>query len=467
MKAILSKRDLLWGFAAQGLSIGLWLVMLPVVLRYLPPPQVALWLVFITVASLAQLLELGFQPTLSRNVSYVYAGAQRLLSSGIQTVVTGPVSKNLLGQLLAASRLIYRAMAVLATLVLWIGGSAYVTSVMPDGQSKQGALWAWLCFSSGYIINFYYGYLNAFLQGRGDMLLSNKVVVVSRVVQLLAGMVLVICGFGLLGLAIASLMSSAVSRVMAHRFVFSGECKYLATCDAPRSQVLSLVKVLWHNAGRYGLVMVGAFLITRANILIASSRIGLVEAANFTLALQILIILQTVATLPFNLTLPRLNLLRAQGDKKGMRSIFGVTLVSALGIFGLASLAFVTAGEPTLMIIGSANALPRASILLLLSFVMLLELNHGICANLITTHNQVPFVKAAVLTGLGITLCAWIIAPKFGILGMITTMAAWQLSYNNWKWPLEASRVLGVSFDQLIIEGLIELKHRLSRTGVQ
>src|SRR3990167_832985 len=114
MNTMLSRRDLYWGYAAQVLNIGLGLIMLPVIVRHMSTAEVGLWFVFITLISFAQLLELGFQPTISRNVAYIYAGAQKLSAFGLQENGNGNLNIPLLANLVAASRFIYRWIALLA-----------------------------------------------------------------------------------------------------------------------------------------------------------------------------------------------------------------------------------------------------------------------------------------------------------------------------------------------------------------
>ena len=65
-KHALTWSNLSWGFLAQGLNIGTGLLLLPMILRYLKPDEIGLWFVFMSLAGLAQLLELGFQPTIAQ-----------------------------------------------------------------------------------------------------------------------------------------------------------------------------------------------------------------------------------------------------------------------------------------------------------------------------------------------------------------------------------------------------------------
>lgn len=457
---MLTRRDFFWGYAAQILNVGLGLIMLPAIVRYMSPEEVGLWFVFITLAGLAQLLELGFQPTLARNISYVYAGAQKLNRFGLHEDENGPLNTMLLGDLVAASQYIYRRIAILAALVLLTGGSLYIFSILPKDQNNLRIFAGWIAFVMGNIINFYYGYLNALLQGRGDVTAANKVIIASRCVQVLAGVLMVATGFGLLGLGFANLLSTIVSRIMARKYVFSPNHPELNNLSVDAKRLKNLVKIIWYNASRFGIVLVGAFLIWRANILIASSYLGLVDAASYGLAIQIFILLNTIAMVPFNLSLPKLNMLRVKGTTSQVYQTFSSLLVVALLIYTFISLVMLFYGNLMLNFIGSSTKLPSEPILLGMVIIFFLEINHGTCANFITTGNQIPFTNSAIITGFFVVVGSIVLAPIYGIAGLIMSQGVFQLVYNNWKWPKEVGHIFRITYIRVIIDGFVFLKRR-------
>ncbi len=302
-------------------------------------------------------------------------------------------------------------------------------------------------------MNFYFGYVNAFLFGRGDASQANKVTVASKGIQILIGIILLKSGYGLIGLALSGLIATGLSRLLGVSYLAWHKVMPLGEENKTRD-VQDLRKVLWHNASRYGLVILGAFMVSRATTFVATSRIGLVEASSFNLALQILLVLQSVASAPFNTVMPKLNAMRTHGMIEQMQLLFSRVLIGSIVLLVSTIIVLCTAGPIILKLIGSKISLPPRTQLILMGTVILLELNHGICANLITVNNQVPFVRAALLTGFGITVTAWYVVPKFGVLGIILTMLVWQICYNNWKWPIEASRMLKTTYRSLFLIAL-------------
>jgi O-antigen/teichoic acid export membrane protein len=454
---MLSRKELFWGYSAQVLNIGTGLIILPVILHFLPPNEVGLWFVFLTLAGVSQLLEMGFQPTIARNVAYIYAGAQTLTSHGLQAGASGPINFELLATLQAASRLIYLRIALAAGFLLLTAGSAYIYSLLSAQDPWRMVITAWVIYAAGAILGFYFGYIGGLLTGRGDQNQANQVIVVTRLVQLAGSMLFLLIGWGLTGLAVAALLSTAISRVLAHRLLIGAEGPRPERKTVTRSDRNDMVAVLWHNASRYGTVLIGAFLIGRANILIASSNLGLAESASYALAVQLLIVLQGVASVPFNLSVPRLNSLRATADKVGLYQCFSRAISVSLAVSAIGALLFIFLGPELLAAIGSRTRLPSFVLLALMALSCALEINHGNCGNFLATSNTISFVRPAVVTGLLIVIVSVSAVDAYGITALVLSNLVCQLAYNNWKWPLEAARIFDVGFFRVVRDGTNEI----------
>ena len=79
-------KDVIWNFIATFLQLGTGVILMPFILHYFPSETFAIWTIFSTIIALTTLLDLGFNQSFARNISYVISGAQRLKKSGFQTV---------------------------------------------------------------------------------------------------------------------------------------------------------------------------------------------------------------------------------------------------------------------------------------------------------------------------------------------------------------------------------------------
>jgi len=74
----IDKRDVLWSYASMFLLVGSGIILLPFMLNKMPSDTIGMWQIFQTITALVLLLDFGFRPSFSRNVSYIFSGVQML-----------------------------------------------------------------------------------------------------------------------------------------------------------------------------------------------------------------------------------------------------------------------------------------------------------------------------------------------------------------------------------------------------
>jgi O-antigen/teichoic acid export membrane protein len=438
MFKILFKREIIWGYFAQSLNIGAGLLLLPIILHELNNAQVGLWFVFITISSLGQLIEFGLQPTISRNVTYIYSGVNYLVKSGL-----APINKNdqfkvdyrLLGNLLSTAKSLYKKTASIAALIFFLPATYYINSLL-DANSEFELI-SWILYSSGILISLYGGYYSSFLIGRGDITLSNKVVVLNKLIFISLSSIALVNGFGLIGIGLASIVSNWIGFNYLRRYFFSEKnAKYSYCAKTSYEEVKEIKKILWHNASKLGYVQVGAFLIQKSNILLASSVLGLADAAGYGMTLSILTALSSIAISIFQINLPKFNRLQVNNDKNTLKKLYIEYLFISIIIFTTGLITLILFGKNFLTLINSSTKLISNPQILVLGLIILLELNHSIAAIYLTTKNYIPFVAAALISGSSVVVLAYITMPYLGLWALIIAQGVVQIFYNNWKWPL-------------------------------
>lgn len=455
-----SSSDILWGYIAQVFNLGAGLLLLPFILIWLSKEQVGLWFVFLTLGSLAQLLELGFQPTLARNTAYIFSGAKNIKSYGIPARDQGDreIDLQLLSSLLFTARRIYALVALLGIVVIVFGGGVYIATLIKDSPVQKLVLLAWFLFSAGYIVNFYFGYVNAMLQGKGNVTQANKVVVISRVFYLLVSVITISMGYGLLGLGVATLFAALVGRLIA--LYYLNRDKVVTEASQISSNKINMFPVLWPNAKKLGVVFIGAFLIQRFSVLIASSYLGLEVAASYGMSMIILNTLLMVSSTVCQVQVPLLSSLQSERNKDELKRVMGEIYIISWFVF-CAGIAFVFfAGDFFLNLVGSEIKLLPGYLILMLGFVLFLELTHSVSATYLTTTNNIPFLSAALWSGLLVALGGFVLVGPMGVFGLILAQGIVQLAYNNWKWPMAALKNMNDSMVNVLYSGLLRIKSR-------
>jgi O-antigen/teichoic acid export membrane protein len=456
MEIKINNKDVIWSYFSQIFQFGAGLFLLPVILRKLPSEHLAIWYVFLSITSLVNLLDFGFQQTIMRNVSYIFSGAQKLLKFGIDDEASEEVNYELLLSLIKSAKKIYRTIAIIAFILLIIFGTWYIYDITTELAAQKDILIAWVIYVFSAVLNFYFYYYTPLLLGRGQIKESNKTIVFSKLFYIGFSFIGLSLNYGLIAVSIGNLLGSFVNRILSYNYFYDEDLKINLNCVSDFSNDKSIFNIIWANSYRFGLVSLGGFLILRSNTLLTSKFLDLKIVAQYGLSLQLLNILARSSKVLFNTFLPKFNQLRVKNKITKLKKYFGTSLLIGWGTYFLGVIIIYFLGNDILNLIGSETSLLSEFYLLFLSLILFLEFNHSIFATFITTQNEVPFVKASLFSGFGIVISSFIILKytEYGILGILVAQFFIQLSYNNWKWPYKVLKDLESNYKELLIFGI-------------
>jgi O-antigen/teichoic acid export membrane protein len=444
----------IWAYLSNFSAIGSAILLLPAVLWSLSREQAAVWLLFAPLASMALVVDQALDPTATRYITYAFAGVPRLPRYGeLPADATGVIAPSALAAAVGSARRIYGFAAVGHVITLGVIGSLFLHMVVPGGPDHREVLIAWGLFSAGQIVGTRFGYLNAALQGAGRVACSYQASAATRLAMLFGGIAGVLLTRSVVSLGAANLAAALVGRAVAYWHV-----RRVATLRfTSEGGSEDVTRELFRGSLRLGLAQIGAFMILKANLLIASSSLGLLTAGRYALSMQALDAVTLIAMIPLQYRLPALVGLRARGDVEGFRRSTGAAFVASLSTFlGLAT-ALVVWGPSLLVLVGSKSTFVVVPLFAMMALVTALEMNHAFFGTLLVADNEVPFVKAALGSGLAIVTLSSVLLYGFngGLWALVLAQFCVQLAYNNWKWPQEACRRFGVRYIDWIRIGIL------------
>ncbi|WP_155682311.1 O-unit flippase-like protein [Aliivibrio fischeri] len=430
------KKDVIWGYLAQFLNIGSGLILIPVALRYLDSEDMGLWYLFLTMLGLAQLLEFGFQPTISRMTSYVYAGANELYAEGIP-----PKDKNIDYQLLydlqQASKKLYKIVALLVLILLFFIGTVYLNTFESFGNDQK---LAWFLFLFSNVINFYFTYFNGLLIGRGDQKELYRIMTISKLIMLFVSSLLLFLNYGLVSMSVGVCFSIFYSRYMLNKVYYLKHQKMKFNFNLKKDYI----KVLWLASYKLGITGLGAFLIQRSSFFIVSSYFGLSTTAKYGVTFQVISVLSSLSSVLFYLNLPRFNTLQSNGDKKTLKKEVPKQIKLSLLLYTIGGAIIIFFGFDLLSFISNGMTLLDTNIIILMLIIAMLEMNHSLWAQYLTTLNIIPFAKVSIVVGIITVIASLILVnySEYGLIGLVICQGLIQLSFSNWYWPLIAYKDL-------------------------
>lgn len=441
----IGKKDVLWNYAAAFLQIAAQVILLPFILKNYPRETIAVWTIFSTVMTLTDLLDFGFNPCFTRNVAYIFSGAKRLKPSGYDAVAeNAEIDYGLLKGLIQAMRYFYSRMAVVLFLLLATAGTCYLNTILRTYTSGHAEVYISgiiLCIVN--IYSFYTFYYDSLLQGKGLIKRSKQIVIVAQFVYIIAGIVLVSLGFGLIAIVSAQALSVIIRRVLSRLAFFAPEMKENLRRAVAGSKK-DILKAVYPNALKFGLTGLAAFLVNKSALIVGSLFLPLDVIASYGITVQIIGVTSAIAGVYYATYFPKITQYRLRNDLAEIKKIYTKSCFILLGVYIFFGSCLLFFGNWGLNLIGSKTPLLPAACVVTALIISLLEKKHGIAGSVLSTKNEVPFFKAAMVSGV-LTLLLLFSFLKFthmGIWGMILAPGIAQGLYQNWKWPLEVFREL-------------------------
>ena len=443
----ITRLDAGWNMAATVLRIASGVIVLPLVIRLLPPEEVGLWSIFLSVGALGYLLDFGFGQTFTRNTAYVFSGVEELKPEGYVSVREGSaVNYALLGGLIAAMRSFYRRMALGLLILLLSGGTLYLRAVLRDYQGDHATIYmAWVLY--GFLVSYQLMtlYYDALLMGRGYVRRMKQVVILAQLAQIVVVSIALLSGLGLLSMVLGQIVSVVLNRILAHLVFF--DVPLQRSLQGKALPVSHILPVITTNAVKVGITSLGAFLVNRSAVFIGSLYLPLSAIGSFGITKQMTDLLAGVSLIWFSTFYPNMIALRVRDDFLSMKRLYIKSRIFFIGFFALGSCVLLLLGNPVLVLLGGHTLFLDMPLFVLLLLVVFLENQHAMAGGVLLTENKVPYFRAAIVSGLmtlGL-LFVFLEWTTLGLAGMILAPGFSQAVYQNWKWPLQVKRELKIS----------------------
>lgn len=442
-----SRRATFWAYLAQLGGLPLSALLLPLVLWRFSLEQLALWYLIQSLGLLASMAEGSLEPGLTRYLSYARSGLRVLPAHGeAPGVGQGPADAEGMRELAGAARWLYGRLSWINLIVFGcVGGWVLVWLGAPLGDAPQ-ILAAWGLFCAGQFVTCRGFAAIALLQGSGHADLAFRALAIQRVAFGLAALIGLAAAPRLEMLGLAQIVGAVLGFCPA---LYQARQRLPAASMRPTRERL---RALLQGGLALWLSRLGGYLVLRANLPIVSASLGLQAAGRLALAMQLLDAISQLAQAPLLARLPQLYALHVQANRQAFIAGVGRVLLVGWLSYGGAALLLAVFGEGLLSGLGKPGVLLGTSLLALMLVAGGLELNHSMSATLLMVENRVPFVPAALLSGLAIVLLSVIVLTQTGadLTAAIVIPMVVQAAYNNWRWPLEMLRAFRTRYSELM-----------------
>ncbi len=443
----IGKRDLIWATLATLFRIGSGVLLFPLVLNMLPSETVGVWTIFTSVAMITGIMDLGFSPSFARNVAYIFSGVRSLKRDGHECVDTASetlIDYSLLKRTIRAMQYFYSRMALILFAFLSVAGTFYIYTLMQNysGDVREIYLaWAIVCVVNSY--NLYTLYYDALLNGRGLIKRKNQIVLIGNVAYLSLAVLLLFCGFGLVAIVSAQLLSVLIIRLLSRKSFYTNEItSNLVAVEAHGYK--DILRAIMPNAVKLGLASLGGFLTFRLSTFVGPLYIPLSDMASFGITLQLLAVVSSLSLLYTNVYLPKVFQWRVERNVVYIRKTFYISSLLVLIVFLCGGITIDLLGNWTLNLLGSQTQLLSGSLFIFLVLHYYLETNMVNSTEYLLAKNEVPFYKRYLLSGVITVILLFLLVGYFswGLWGVIAAPMISQSILQYWKWTYEVHKEL-------------------------
>ena len=440
-----------WLFNFSRLASGL--ILLPLVLRKFTTADLGMYYVLLSLSALVPLVDFGFGPTIARFVGYAMAGATSFQTHGLskQLNSAGP-NYALLWQLLFSSRALYRLLVFALLVMLGAWGTYLVEMRIQETSSVLLTRLAWLATLLAALFDIYSNWWVVFLRGTNNVLSAARIDVLAMAVRLVIAATLLLGGGGLLSVPVGSLFGSFIQRYLARR-----RCLALLSGHPPpkTAEFNQVLRVLWPNTWRAGMIFVGGYLTVNANTAICLHSLGLIANAQYGLSVQLLNVIAGMAAVWTSVKWPIVAQCRARHDFSAVQRVLRPRI-------WLQSLSFLLMAVVLLLFVpfllghfGSEKKVLPPGWFALLALGSFLDMQLSFWTTVIFVGNRLPFLWP-VVAGNALSLVLSLTLVHFSQLGLGALVLGPLLAgslFNYWYWPSYACGSIGTSLFRLLFTG--------------
>ena len=140
-------------------------------------------------------------------------------------------------------------------------------------------------------------------------------------------------------------------------------------------------------------------------------------------------------------------------NNQGIKEIYLKGQLILIFTYIIGGLGLLLLGDWGIKLIGSQTSLMSVGLIILALILSFEQSNLIIAGGILLSKNEVPFFKAAIISGIFIVIGLFVFFQLFhwGLLVMLIVPIIVDVSYQTWKWPMEVKKELNIGLVDLDI----------------
>lgn len=450
---IFKSSTLMTWFSFSSKILNIFLV-LPLVLRTFSEEELAVYFLFVTIITTANIIDFGFKSTFVRVFSFSNAGLDSIEVIKIKTKgESKDVNWGLAERIFSSMKKIYLAISLILILVLSTVGTYLVTkSINLNEETTQ--LWgAWIFVIVTSAIGFYGKIYICYLEGFNRVALIRKVEGYFSFITVFSKLVVLYFWPTILALIIVEkiwLVINLVRNFYLSKRINDNKISSFKSWGSDIPFLKKLFNLAWKN-GISGILSIGLTNFTG----IIYAQLGSTASVNsYLLSLRVLNLLRDFSKAPFYSKIPLLAKLRAENNLEKLIAISKKNMTLSNAIFLIGATVTGAFSYEILDFIGSNAQFVEYDLWLLLSIAFFIHRYGGMHMQLYLTTNHVISHIVDTVSGLLFVIFTLLLFKTFELYAFPMAMIGSYLGFHAWvsaKYSLKSINQSLWKFDRLNI----------------
>ncbi len=429
------KNSTLLGLITVIFKVASGLIVYPIALKCLNSFDLSIYLLIISTASLFELLDFNFTGNLIRYFSYIEGGSQSQDKNIFIEENFSNSGSSLFCELLLMAKLYYKLLCVFCFILIGIGFSFYLYFFT---KSHHQAFFYyecnWLLYSTAVLLSVYFMYLAPALISKGMIDKVNKISLISKLSGVIVQLIL-IYWLGLPALLIGAFVTTIVERTILYN-LFAKVINFDIKIKLDQNRFWYILKIFWQNNYRLGLIaLIWLFLNKLSSFVAGFSITDTHQLAEFLFSMQIFSLASFLASVPINNNFSDISTFIVNNKSQAIKLFLKNNRQSLLLLISI-SIAVVIFGHSISELLKLKHSFLEIKYLLVIILINILDKQLLNNSTMITIFNQIPMLKAYLISAIVITVSIFIGCFIFhlGIWGLLIPQLIVQSLYNYWYW---------------------------------
>ena len=421
-------------WSSSGTNILKAIILLPLILSYLNTPEIAVWFIFTTIFGLNGMIDLGFNPSFSRTITYAMSGAN------INELKTFDDQKNLgirspnlnsLDAIYSSMSFVYKWLSFFLFLILLIFGTLAVNRPISMTANPDSVWICWIIIVISSALIFRGNAYIAYLVGTNNIVLLKRWEALVLFGNIITSSFSLLKGYGLIGIVLSNQLWMVLNVIINIFLCKKVENGIINNFNNEGLDKL-VIESVWPRAWRSGVgILMTVGLIHISGIIYA--QIGSAnDIATYLIGLRFIQMVNTFSQAPFYSKIPHLTKLRATGQIKDLILLAKRGMVFSYATFVIGVI-FLKQFAPTiLVIINSEVKFPAEFLWGLLAFGYFAERFGAMHLHLYSTTNNIVWHKANGVSGIVMIIGSLIFFPIYNYVAFPIAIILGNYGFYSW-----------------------------------